>query len=790
MVFILPVLPLRAQDVEPVESPPVEPVAPGETVDAPGENDVLLDIGRPVHTWFGRDVDSIAWRPVAVDPVEMACGDEPRELRGDAGSVQLFILNVTTNMTFVSVKLAGGGGDADLYLRRDAVPDARDFDERPFVVGNEEEIAVMQPAPGVWYFAVHGAESFENVTMSVDCGLTLDGALSAEVRSPRDIELSMYYEFSDITLPEDGAWSSERRNRALRDEGRAAFSAGDYMLAMDAWTKWSRVDPDNPEPVALIGDAYLRQEDIPTAVDHYRRSLEIQPGQIALITRLALLIDQSQGDATGARDLLNFYEKLFPGHPELRLAKAQWLIRRKRFDEAGRVIRKVIAQDPSNLRAYAVLHGLLRTPGERFDNMRTIRENGLVPGREMALASAISENNLLTRPESWVMMDTIERMACAAPSKPARQAFAALAPRTHAAREDFRYGRLSDNWVSSREQMWSDDGSLMLTADLSQTEAYLRLKNSESMNNGFVEVVISEARGFFWLYARRGEGNMIRFGFDHTGMMYQQIWMDGQLLVNDSRLWSKPEGEATLRLEVRADGVLTFVDGRPAFGAPMSIPRDMGLGWWGIAPWSPDPGVAAAQVVRVAGGPLPVRLAVLNYPVVKARTAAQVNNLQQRMRGASVVAPFWYSQASGGNIVRLPTADDVEIRLLSRYYRARLLPLVKLRDPLQVSWDDLVREARREKLDGFTIPVARMPPPAWIEAAQKRMVDEALSIHLVLPDPDGRFVAVHELAPYAGLFSGGRRIRTMSYKQADQLDGVADYDLLDHVMLQLCPSAP
>lgn len=756
--------------------------------EAPGE--MTREFGLPVGSWFHATSEGAVWLPTNEVPAELQCGEAPRVLAGDAGSVHLFTLTITTNITFVAIKLTGGEGDADLYMRRDHKPGARVFDERPFVLGNEEEIVAMHPATGTWFVAVHAADAFREVSLSVDCGLTLDAPATSEARSPRDIELSMYYEFSDITLPEDSAWSAERRNRTLRDKGRAAFNAGDYALAIQTWSEWNRVDPDNPEPIALIGDAHLRQADMNAAVEFYRRSLDVQPGQIALVARLALLIDTSQGDAEGARDLLNFYEQLFPGHPELRLAKAQWLIRRKRFDEAVRLIRQVIEQDPANLRAYAVLHGLLKTPEERFENMRTIRTAGLVPGREMALATAISENNLLTRPESWVMMDTIERLACTAPAKPARQAFAALAPRQAVAYEDFRAGRLSDQWVSSQEQMWNDDGSLMLTADLSQTEAYLRLKNSESMNNGFVEVEIAEARGFFWLYARRGEGNMIRFGFDHTGMMYQQIWMDGQLLVNDSRLWSKPEGEATLRLEVRADGVLTFVDGRPAFGAPMSIPRDMGLGWWGIAPWSPDPGVAAAQVVRVAGGPLPVRLAVLNYPVVKARTAEQVNILQQRMRGASVVAPFWYAQALSGDIVRLPTADDIEIRLLSRYYRARLLPLVKLRDPLQVSWDDLVREARREKLDGFTIPVARMPPPAWIEAAQKRMVDEALSIHLVLPDPDGRFVAVQEIAPYAGLFSGGRRARTMSYKQADQLDGVADYDLLDHVMLQLCPSVP
>lgn len=766
-----------------------EPVLDEPVIDKP-VIDEAWGLGDPLVAWFpvGEDLDFPEDGVIPAEPIY--CGDDPQVLQLDQGEFRLYSVLVDTNVIYLEIQLEGDNGDADLYVRHNEPPTNLDYDHRPFVTGSQEAVILEEPAAGVWYVAVHAAKAVENLSLSIACSFTLITPSIAQTRAPRDIELAMYYEFSDITLPEDGAWSSERRNRKLRDDGRTAFNVGEFQDAIDIWTEWSRVDPLNPEPVALIGDAYLRQEAIETAISFYRKSLEIQPGQIALITRLARLLDQSMEDAHAARELLNFYEQLFPGHPDLVLAKAEWLLRRKRFDEAGKLIRTVIERDPQNLRAYALLHGLLETPGERFDNMRTIRQTGLVAGREMALATAISDNSLLTRPESWVMMDSIHRMALSAPSKPAREAFAALMPRKKPAIEDFRLGRMSDNWVSSQEQMWSEDGSLLLSADLAQTEAYLRLKNSEAMHNGYVEVEISEARGFFWLYARRGEGNMIRFGFDETGMMYQQIWMDNQLMANDQRLWSKPEGTAMLRMEIRADGVMTLVDGRPAFGSPMTIPRDMGLGWWGIAPWSPNPGVAAAQVFRVAGGPLPVRLAVLNYPLITTRTPEQITMLQSWMKGASVLAPYWYVLGLDGSPFLLPTAQDAEIRLLSRYYRARLLPLIRVRDLTELSWEALIETARRDRLDGFTLPVDKMPPPAWIHDVEEKMVDASLSLILLQPDARTRRVNIMEISPYVSLFTGGRRQWAVPYQSADTLAADYNYDELGDTVLQLCPEKP
>ncbi len=699
------------------------------------------------------------------EPVRVACGDRIRDLYGEQHAIRYFLLDVPTGVDSIQIRLAEGSGDADLYLRRGREPTLDRFDARPFVDGNREDILIADPLPGEWYIMVHGYRRYTGAVMTIACHVQERDTAANDLRSPRDLELALYYELSGGAAREQ-AWSAELRNQALRDEGRIAFNNGDYKAAIDVWTRWSKIDPENPEPVSLIGDIHLRRGDITAAVAQYRRSLQIQPGQIGLMVRMARIMDIDAGQSMEARALLNFYARLFPNHPDVALAQAEWLLRRKRYDEAGVLIGSVIDSDWDNLRARTLLHGLLRTPEERFVNMQAMIAIGDRPGLEASLAQAITDNNLMTRPESWMLMNFIERMAFEAPIPSLREFCLRLLPRDVVAVEDFRVGRMSRNWISSREQIWDEDGNLVVSADVTQSEAFLRLSGSDSMHNGFIEATIDNARGFFWLYARRGEGNMIRFGFDETGLMYQQVWMGGQLRMHESRLWSKPPGPVRLRLEVRADGAYTYVNNRSAFGSPLSIPRDMGLGWWGLAPWSPELGTAAVTVRRVAGGPNPVRLVLAESPALLRRDVRELDRIQSVIRTASMLAPDWYLHLGDGRIVRKPGARDQELRLLSRYHRTRLMPLLQTRGLHGIDWDRLGRLAARDRLDGFTIKVDKMPDPDWIMAMEARLVSLGYGLNLVLIEPDGRQALFRELVPFVGLFPGARRAHALPVYEA------------------------
>ncbi len=699
-------------------------------------------------------------------PLLILCGEPLNLVSGVAGSVRRFILDIPPETDRLEARMQGGDGDADLYARWGKRPDLIVFDHRPYVMGNAEAIVVERPEPGAWHLMVHGADAYTNVTLLVLCFEEPAESQPESARVSRDMELAMYYEFSGLTDSEHMIRNPELRYRTLRDEGRNAFNAGDYPGALDRWTYWSQLDPSNPEPVSLIGDTYLRMGHLDEAIEYYRRSLSIQPGQVTLMVRLARLLDVEAGDPIQARDLLNFHERLFPGHTTILLAKAEWLLRRKRNDEAGALIRRVIEDDPDNLRALTLLHGLLKTPMERFENMKTMVAVGGRVGAEHTLARAISDNHLLTRPESWALMDFVERMAYHAPNPADRLVFSLLRPRDTIAVEDFRIGRISRSWISSHDRMWNEDGSFMLTADRSHTEAYLRLDGSDALRNGFIEAEVEHTRGFFWLYARRGEGNMIRFGFDENGLMYQQIWLHGRLHSNQTRLWSKPDGPSTFRLAIRGDGVFTSVDGEPAFSAPLSIPRDMGVGWWGLAPWAPEPGVAAASIHRIAGGPYPVRVGLLDYEALPARSSEQVERLKERIGACSAVAPYWYRESPDGRMAPLPFSGDREVRLLSRFYRARLMPIVRLRNPFAPDWDRLVELVHGELLDGLTLVMPKMPSPEWIEQAERHAVRTDMAVNLLLFEPNGQSALLREIAPGGGLFAGARRARRLPIVEA------------------------
>lgn len=691
---------------------------------------------------------------------ELACGASVTNLFADTNAVLRFTVVVAPETQRFEVRLSGGRGDADVYLRREAPPTAEAFDLRPFVEGSEELARLDLPAAGVWHIAVHAASAFEELTLTVRCRGRAASAAAQEIRSPRDMELALYYELAGVP-PREEVWSAELRNQALREEGRAAFTAGDFEKAVRAWTRWQEVDPTNPEPVSLIGDIFLRRGQIDRAIEHYRRSLDIQPGQIGLMVRLARLIDQELKQPVESRNLLNLYSRLFPNNPDVTLAQAEWLLWRRRYDEAGDLIRSVIDNDWENLRARSLIHGLLRTPEERFANMQAMLAVGDQPGMEAMLAQAINDHGLLTRPESWVLMDFVDRLSLEAPYDALRDLAASLLPRETVATEDFRLGRMSRNWISSRELMWNEEGNVVLSADISQSEAYLRLAGSDALHNAFIEAEIDNARGFFWLYARRGEGNMIRFGFDETGLMYQQIWMNGQLRYNESRLWSKPPGLTKLRLEVRADGAYAQVDGRPAFGSPMSIPRDMGLGWWGVAPWSPELGRAAVTVRRVSGGPLPVRIARVSEADLNWAEPRLLDRLQRQMRGVQALAPDWYARDESGAPARREGARDLEMRMLARYYRARLMPQLTLADFLAMDPEQVRRVAERDRLDGYTLIADKMPAPRMLAEMEARAIGSDLAFLIVLMEPDGGHAVVHEINPNVGLFPGPRHPRRL-----------------------------
>lgn len=103
---------------------------------------------------------------MAVAEIEgLASGVAVTGIAGDAESVRYYRIDVPTGATQLTVALSGGTGDADLYVRRSALPTEFAYDCRPLRQGNEETCTFTSPAAGQWYVMLRGHAAYADVTL-------------------------------------------------------------------------------------------------------------------------------------------------------------------------------------------------------------------------------------------------------------------------------------------------------------------------------------------------------------------------------------------------------------------------------------------------------------------------------------------------------------------------------------------------------------------------------------------------------------------------------------------------
>jgi len=97
-------------------------------------------------------------------------GGPVNNVSGSAASEQMFRLDVPVGAQSLEIKISGGTGDADLYVRRDALPTTTSYDYRPYLAGNNETVTVSSPAGGAWFVMVRGSSAFAGVTLQATYG--------------------------------------------------------------------------------------------------------------------------------------------------------------------------------------------------------------------------------------------------------------------------------------------------------------------------------------------------------------------------------------------------------------------------------------------------------------------------------------------------------------------------------------------------------------------------------------------------------------------------------------------
>lgn len=87
------------------------------------------------------------------------------DLAAATGGQLEYYIDVPAGASLLQVKISGGAGDADLYIKRGAKPTTSSWDYRPYLTGNTETVAISSPTAARYHVMLRGYSAFSGVTL-------------------------------------------------------------------------------------------------------------------------------------------------------------------------------------------------------------------------------------------------------------------------------------------------------------------------------------------------------------------------------------------------------------------------------------------------------------------------------------------------------------------------------------------------------------------------------------------------------------------------------------------------
>ncbi|KRG45949.1 peptidase S8 [Stenotrophomonas panacihumi] len=87
-------------------------------------------------------------------------------LSASTGASLNYAIAVPAGRSTLTVKIAGGSGDADLYVRFGSAPTDTTYACRPYLSGNTETCTISAPSTGTYYIRVKAYSTFSGVTLT------------------------------------------------------------------------------------------------------------------------------------------------------------------------------------------------------------------------------------------------------------------------------------------------------------------------------------------------------------------------------------------------------------------------------------------------------------------------------------------------------------------------------------------------------------------------------------------------------------------------------------------------
>ena len=198
-------------------------------------------------------------------PTRLFTGQAAFNLSADAGGQLFFFINVPDGASLLDIQTLGGTGDADLFVRFNALATDQQYDCASTASGNNERCTFQLPPAGRYFILLDAWTPFDGVTLqanyqtstpyrSIDVTKTGDGDGTIQSQDGRifcgPICSASYSTASTVTLNVTADAGSE-----FIGWSSACLGAGSCTLPMNSahevTASFRRVDPPEPEPIQV-----------------------------------------------------------------------------------------------------------------------------------------------------------------------------------------------------------------------------------------------------------------------------------------------------------------------------------------------------------------------------------------------------------------------------------------------------------------------------------------------------------------------------------------------------------
>ncbi len=197
------------------------------------------------------------------------------DLAASKGSNRYYSVQLPAGASNLLVSIAGGSGDADLYVRAGNRPTSSAYDCRPFRAGNGESCSIPAPAAGTYYVMLTGYRAYSGVSLKASWGL---------------VPSQTYRAGEGMDILDNGTVES-----AINVSGRTANAPAATPVTVDISHSW-RGDL-KVELLAPGGRAYLLSNYEGGSADDIKQTFEVDLSKEALNGTWTLRVnDKASGD--------------------------------------------------------------------------------------------------------------------------------------------------------------------------------------------------------------------------------------------------------------------------------------------------------------------------------------------------------------------------------------------------------------------------------------------------------------------------------------------------------------